>query len=119
MAGTQKDLLKYSGKTTSKYHNKKIEGFDSTREYIRYQELKLMERAGKIYNLNRQVKFVLLPSQYEGKKCVCRQITYIADFTYYEKGKLVVEDCKGFKTDVYRIKKKLMYAKYKILIKES
>ena len=88
--------------------------FDSTAEYYRWGMLKLLERAGKISDLKRQVSFELIPKQ-EGE----RACTYVADFTYIEDGKLVVEDCKGFKTDVYKIKKKLMLWVHGIKIKET
>ena len=63
----------------------------------------LLERAGKISDLKRQVKFELIPKQQGERAC-----NYVADFTYYEDGKYVVEDCKGYKDKVYRIKKKLL-----------
>jgi hypothetical protein len=88
--------------------------FDSVKEYHRYGMLKLLERAGKISDLKRQVKYELIPKQ-EGE----RACSYVADFTYYENGKLVVEDCKGFRTDAYKIKKKLMLWVHKIKIKET
>lgn len=88
--------------------------FDSVKEYHRYGMLKLLERAGKISDLKRQVKYELIPKQ-EGE----RDCSYVADFTYYEDGKLVVEDCKGFRTDAYKIKKKLMLWVHKIKIKET
>lgn len=88
--------------------------FDSALEYHRYCLLKLLERAGKISDLKRQVSFELIPKQ-EGE----RACSYVADFTYLEDGKLVVEDCKGFKTDVYKIKKKLMLWVHGIRIKET
>jgi hypothetical protein len=88
--------------------------FDSVKEYHRYGMLKLLERAGKISDLKRQVKYELIPKQ-EGE----RACSYVADFTYYEDGKLVVEDCKGFRTDAYKIKKKLMLWVHKIKIKET
>lgn len=88
--------------------------FDSVKEYHRWGCLKLLERAGKITDLKRQVKFELIPKQ-EGE----RACHYIADFTYMENGKLVVEDCKGFKTDVYKIKKKLMLMEHGIRIRET
>ena len=56
------------------------EVFDSKREYERYRELRLMERAGAIHDLMRQVKFELVPKQYEGKKCIERSVNYVADF---------------------------------------
>lgn len=71
----------------SKYHSKRteIDGilFDSKKEAQRYQQLKLMERAGVICDLKRQVKYELIPSQYIGGKCVERAVTYISDFEYY------------------------------------
>lgn len=101
--------------------------FDSVREGSRYRELKLLERAGKISNLRRQVKYLLIPSQFEdmtinGKEktvCVERACYYVADFVYSENDKLVVEDCKGFKTDAYIIKRKLMLNVYGIRIRET
>ena len=104
----------------SKYHNKKWGGFDSKKERLRYQELLLMERAGKIQVLTRQVRFELIPSQYDKKgKCIERSVAYIADFTYWKDGEFIVEDCKGYRTDVYKIKKKLMLYMRNIRIKET
>ena len=74
--------------------------------------LRLLERAGKIKDLKRQVKYELIPKQDGERAC-----TYIADFTYYENGKLVVEDCKGCQTEVFKIKKKLMLWVHGIRIK--
>ena len=88
--------------------------FDSVKEYHRWGCLRLLERAGKIKDLRRQVKFELIPKQEGERACY-----YIADFTYLENGDLVVEDCKGFKTDVYKIKKKLMQMEHGIRIKET
>ena len=88
--------------------------FDSVKEYHRWGCLRLLERAGKIKDLKRQVKFELIPKQ-EGE----RACNYIADFTYMENGELIVEDCKGFKTDVYKIKKKLMLMEHGIRIRET
>ena len=104
----------------SKYHNKKDGGFDSKRERARYSDLMLMQEAGEIYQLQRQVKFTLIPAQYRDGKCIERACCYVADFTYRKKnGTFVVEDCKGFRTDVYRIKRKLMLERYDIRIKET
>lgn len=101
----------------AKYGNHKcmLEGisFDSKREAFRYRELKLMERAGLITDLKRQVTFVLIPSQ-EGQ----RPVKYIADFTYIENGVKVVEDAKGVKTKDYIIKKKLMQWVHGLKIRE-
>lgn len=112
----------------TKYHNRKIkvngETFDSQREYERFCELNLLQKAGVIQNLQRQTKFVLIPSQYAtdpktgNKKCVERSVVYVADFQYVRNGKIVVEDTKGFKTKEYIIKRKLMMYVHGIQIVE-
>lgn len=117
----------------SKYHSKKItrDGltFDSMREYRRWNELVLLERAGRIQNLTRQVKFVLIPAQYEPDtigvrggvrrgRLLEREVSYVADFQYSQDGSQVVEDSKGFKTKDYIIKRKLMLWVHGIRIKE-
>lgn len=113
--------------TISKYGNRKVEidglRFDSKHEYYRWVELKYMERAGMIYGLSRQVPFVLIPKQKdENGKVIEREVRYIADFTYRNKidNRLVVEDAKSeaTKTDVYKIKKKLMLYRHGIRIQE-
>ncbi len=97
--------------TWNKYGNKKtvIDGitFDSKKEANRYCELKILLRAGQITDLKLQVPFELCPAS-KGE----RGIKYIADFVYTEKGKKVVEDVKGKRTDVYIIKRKLFKQKY-------
>lgn len=70
--------------------------------------MKLLERSGKITGLKTQVSYLLIPAQYENGKCIERSCRYVADFVYWQDGNLVVEDAKGLKTDVYRIKRKLM-----------
>ena len=109
----------------NKYHNRKVitsDGIEhaSQKEANRWCELKLLERAGKIFDLQRQVKFTLIPAQHEGKKLLERECAYIADFVYKdaESGKLIVEDTKGVKTKDYIIKRKLMLWKEGIRIKE-
>lgn len=107
----------------SKYGSQKVTvggvTFDSQREYRRFCELSLLERAGKITNLQRQVKYVLIPSQKDEKgKVIERECSYIADFVYVENGRLVVEDAKGYKTPEYRIKKKMALYFHGIRIKE-
>ena len=87
--------------------------FDSTKEYHRWCELKLLERAGKISGLQRQVRFELIPKQ-EGETA-CH---YVADFVYQKDGHRIVEDAKGYKTDVYKVKKKLMQYVHGIKIQE-
>lgn len=102
-------------RSKSKYFAKKVkvngETYDSTKEYKRYRELLLLEKAGAITDLQKQVKFVLIPAQYEtlerygkngkrlkdGQRCVEKECSYYADFVYYENGEKVVEDTKGYK----------------------
>lgn len=106
----------------NKYHSEKalFNGvqYDSRREARRAEELHLLEIAGKITNLRRQVRYPLIPSQYENGKCVERGVSYIADFVYEENGRTVIEDTKGVRTPEYIIKRKLMLQEYGIRIKE-
>lgn len=106
----------------NKYHAKKIDTpdgkFDSKKEYKRWCELKLMEKAKKISELDRQVKFELQPSFKLNGKTI-RGISYKADYVYIEDGHQVVEDCKGFKTPVYKLKKKMFEYKFQTELKES
>ena len=105
----------------SKYHNKKtiIDGikFDSKKEGYRYLYLKELENKGIIKNLQRQVKYELQPSFKYNDKTI-RAITYIADFVYEKDNKIIVEDVKGIKTDVYKLKKKLFLYIFNIEIQE-
>lgn len=97
----------------NKYRNKKtvVNGitFDSQKEAKRYGELMLLERAGEIFGLKTQVKFQLLPSQKGGIRTE-RPLSYVADFTYWQKDKpsMIIEDVKGKRTAEYVIKRKLM-----------
>lgn len=105
--------------TRRKYGNVSYKGFDSKREYQRFLQLQLLEKAGEISDLKTQVDFELLPKlTYKGKFAE-HPVKYRADFTYREHGELVVEDCKGFRTDVYRLKRKMMLWKYGIRIRET
>lgn len=98
----------------NKYRNKKVQVdmyvFDSIAESRRYKELKLLERAGEIQNLELQKRYLLIPKQKDE-----RAVSYIADFYYTENNKEVVEDVKSKitakKTD-YIIKRKLFKQKY-------
>jgi hypothetical protein len=123
----------------SKYYNVKtraLDGtvFDSLKEARRWDELLLLQRAGKITELQRQVKYELIPAQYEtyeryGKKgqrlkdgviLLERKVEYVADFVYtiVETGENIVEDAKGIRTKEYILKRKLMLAVHSIRIKE-
>ena len=86
--------------------------FDSRKEARRYSELKLLEKCGKIHSLTLQPRFDLIVN---GTKCGF----YRADFKYTENNREIVEDCKGFKTPVYRLKKKLVKAIYGVDILET
>jgi hypothetical protein len=79
--------------------------FDSKGEANRWAELKLAERAGQIKDLKRQVPYVL-ESPYFNENRQIRGIKYIADFVYIENNKTVIEDFKGYRTDIYKLKKK-------------
>lgn len=119
----------------NKYHNRKYsadgEVFDSKKEYQRWQELKLLEKAGEITELRRQVPFELLPNQREPDKIgprggrkpgrtIERKALYIADFVYKDRtGREVVEDCKGMRTKDYILKRKLLLFRFGIQILES
>ena len=101
-----------------KYNNTKIrvDGrlFDSKAEAARWQELQLLERAGEITELERQVEYELIPKQ-KGE----RAVKYIADFRYVDhEGNTVVEDTKGAKTPVWIIKRKLMLRVHGIRVRE-
>lgn len=107
----------------NKYKNKKIiengEKFDSRKEYNRYIELLIFQENGVITGLKRQVPYVICGKVYNAEgKLIQRESKYIADFVYEKDGMLVVEDVKGYKTEVYKLKKKLMLEKYGITIKE-
>ena len=77
--------------------------FDSKKEAKRWQELKLMEHANQIQDLERQVSLPL----YVAEKKIC---TYRADFVYLQDGVLCIEDAKGYQTDVFKLKWKLAQA---------
>lgn len=125
-----------------KYGNRKavVDGieFDSRKEAQRYWELKLLQRAGRISDLQLQREFELIPAQYEtfprygktgkrlqdGKRCIEKSCTYKADFCYMQDGKLIVEDTKGYRDPAsagyakFVIKRKLMLWRYGIKVLE-
>lgn len=102
---------------TTKYKAKRTEvdgiKFASKKEANRYLQLKLMEKAGEISNLRLQVPYILIDKSDFG-----RAIKYICDFAYSQNGIEITEDVKGYKTDVYKIKKRLLAERYGIIIKE-
>lgn len=120
---TTKQYREYVAKKEkrSKYNNKKtqIDGitFDSEKEALRYAELKMLEKAGKITELERQKRFELQPAFcYQGHKQ--RAIFYVCDFFYRQGDKYIIEDVKSPITKnnaVYKLKKKMMlYRGYEI-----
>ena len=109
--------------------------FDSVKEYKRFCELRLLEKAGAISDLRRQVKYILIPTQYATSTEVYtrgprrgefkrgqlleREVAYFADFVYLdENGETIVEDTKGMRTTDYVLKRKLMLFNYGIQIRE-
>jgi hypothetical protein len=112
--------------------------FDSKKEARRYEELKLLQRAGKISDLELQKEFLLIPTQYEkfprygktgirlrdGERCVERSCVYVADFAYMKDGLQIVEDVKGYRDPAsaayakFVIKRKLMLWVHGIKITE-
>ena len=111
--------------------------FDSLKEYRKFRELLLLEKAGEITDLKRQVEFELIPAQYEEiptgevykrgelkgqpkikRVCLELSVKYIADFVYKEDGKTIVVDTKGFRTKDYILKRKMMLYFHGIRIKE-
>lgn len=128
-------------KPYSKYFARKVtvDGieFHSSKEANRYKELKLLQMCGKIKNLQLQVPFVIIPTQYESyikytpkkkipkesKRVVEKMAKYVCDFTYEtDEGEYVVEDAKGYKDSVayelFVLKRKLMYQVHGIKIRE-
>ena len=109
-------------RNVGKYKNRKLtidgEVFDSQKEARRYRELAMLEKAGQISDLKRQVRYELIPAQRIGGKVVEKSCVYIADFVYTENGETVVEDTKGFRTKDYIIKRKLMLHVHGIRIRE-
>ena len=108
----------------NKYHNKKCKApdgqtFDSLKEASRWDELLWLERAGKISDLRRQVRFEVIPKQ-DGENAVF----YVADFVYTRDDKTVVEDVKGCRNTsdpayrIFVIKRKLMLQRYGIKVEE-
>jgi len=115
----------------TKYGAVRTNGFDSKKEAKRYETLLLLEKAGEISMLQKQVEFELIPAQYDTiievtkkgiKKpkqvCIERKCSYYADFTYYKGNEYIVEDVKGMRLSDYKIKRKLMLHVHGIKILE-
>lgn len=118
-------LLGGSKTKPPKYRNRRTtqpdgQTFDSKGEARRHAELSLAERAGAISELRRQVRFELVPAvRLAGAKRTSPAIDYVADWTYMEGGRLVIEDFKGAITDVYRMKRHMMKALLGLDIRET
>lgn len=121
----------WKGPKQNKYGSSKVEVdgivFDSQREASRYRQLKLLEGEGMIRDLRRQVKYILIPTQYsktefnkdKSPKVIEKECSYYADFVYFDEfGTEHVEDTKGMKTKDYIIKRKLMLHVHGIRIEE-
>lgn len=126
---TNEELVRsLNSKPKSKYKAEKTEvdgmTFDSKKESVRYKELAVLEQAGEISELDTQVKFELIPAQRDSNgKVIERAITYVADFTYYDRnGQYHVEDVKGYKKGqayaLFRLKKKLLMYMKGLVIEE-
>lgn len=107
----------------SKYGSRKteIEGivFDSAAEASRYGQLRMMQNAGMITGLRRQVSYEIIPSEKGPDGRSLRPLRYVADFVYIDcRGIEHVEDVKGVLTKEYRIKKRLMWHILGIAIEE-
>lgn len=104
----------------NKYHAERSAGYASRKEHRRANELRLLQRAGVISDLREQVRYRLIPAQRDADgNLLERECAYVADFVYTdEHGNTIVEDTKGVRTDVYRIKRKLMLYVHGIRITE-
>ena len=141
-------MVRFNHNAKNKLGNRAVviggEKYDSKAEATRHAQLKLLERAGEIHDIERQVVYELIPSYYEvvptgeiykngankgqpkvKRVCVEQGVKYIADFVYKTKdGKTVVEDIKGYRDTSsapyakFVIKRKLMLYKYGIKVKE-
>ena len=98
-----------------RHANKRTEGYASKREYYHAVNLHALAKAGHIKDLKEQVSYELIPKDELGKA-----IRYVADFTYWDvgRGQHVVQDVKGFRTDAYKLKRRLMWKVHGILVEE-
>lgn len=104
----------------SKYKNTKVKRmvngetvtFDSKKEAERYDQLKILLKAGRIVSLRLQPKYLLLDTlRIKGHRTMPKRY-YIADFEYIQDGKVIVEDVKGMRTPLYTLKKHLFLSIY-------
>lgn len=99
----------------TKYKAIRTNGYDSKKEAARASQLQILHAAGAISKLEEKVSFELLPKDELG-----RAVRYICDFRYFDPqtNATVVEDVKGIRTPVYKLKRRLMFAKHGIKIQE-
>lgn len=108
----------------TKYRSRKTEAhgivFDSAKEARRYGELLLLQRAGKISHLERQVPYTLAPGvTLAGEKRARPAIRYVVDFRYKRGDDWVFEDTKGMDTPMSRLKRHLMATVHGIFVELS
>lgn len=101
-------------KKPNKYNARKVFDsthgtFDSEAEYARWRELLLLQEAGEISELCRQVSFTVIEPQHDKRT---KRVMYQVDFTYYEDGRLVAEEHKGYWTEAAKLKAYLFMEKY-------
>lgn len=106
-----------------KYRNKPCqigsEKYRSQREMKRHHDLLMLEKAGHVSDLRREVPFELVPGvRFKTAKRATPPLRYLADFTYMHKGEYTVEDAKGVRTPLYKAKRHLMLAIHGIEVKE-
>ena len=117
-------VLAEQGRKKPKYNNQPTESrgirFDSKKEARRFEELMLLQQAGEIADLKLQPQFTLQESYVTAEGERVRAIRYVADFSYWQEGDLVVEDVKSRATATaqYKLKKKLMQERLGISVKE-
>lgn len=123
----KKRKIETEKKKENKLHAEKTEGYDSKKEAKRAAELRLMEQAGEISDLHKQVRYELLPPFRDEKgKVIEREVSYVADFVYTvtATGERVVEDVKGYRNPssapyrVFVLKRKMMLHRYGIRVRE-
>lgn len=105
------------GEKESKYKSRKVtlDGitFPSQKEADKYAELKILQRAGEVARLEMQPEFILQEGYRDGKGKRHRPIKYRADFRVtYRDGRVEVIETKGYRTEAYRMKKKMFLARY-------
>ena len=121
ISNKEAERLGFVGK--SKYNNSKVKyqgiTFDSKKEFEYYLILKDKEKRGLVFNIKRQVPLEIQPAFTDKTGVKHRAIIYKADFVYTDRltGTERYIDVKGFKTDVYKLKKKLLAYK-NIIIEE-